>query len=223
MSQEQWTAIDEYLNQHYAPPDPILEGALKNAAEQGLPAIQVSPLQGKFLMLLAQMQGAKRILEIGTLGGYSTIWLARALPPNGQLITLEYDAKHAAVANQNIKAAGLADKVTVRVGPALMTLPQLFAEEQGPFDFFFIDADKANNTAYVQWALSLGRAGSVIVVDNVIRQGEILHAQSEDPAVVGTRQLHEYLAHEPRLSTVALQTVGSKGHDGFVIAIINRV
>lgn len=220
MSSEQWKAVDDYLNRHYWPSDPIQAATLQAQAAAGLPTANVAPNQGKFLMMLAKMSGAKRILEIGTLGGFSTIWLARALPPDGHLITLEYDPTHAEVATQNIAAAGFANQVSVRVGPAIATLPILHDEGQAAFDFVFIDADKGNNANYVQWAITLGRPGTVIVVDNVVRDGRVLLADSDDPSVKGTRLVHEYIASEPRLTAVALQTVGSKGYDGFTLAMI---
>jgi predicted O-methyltransferase YrrM len=192
--------------------------ALRANAAAGLPAIDVAPNQGKLLHLMAQMQGARSILEIGTLGGYSTIWLARALPPDGRLLTLEAEAKHAEVACANVARAGLAGVVEVRVGRALDTLPLLAKEGRGPFDMVFIDADKPSNADYVEWALKLTRPGSIIIVDNVVRAGGILDASSDDPRIQGTRRLYEALAREPRLNATAVQTVGSKGHDGFVLA-----
>jgi predicted O-methyltransferase YrrM len=212
-----WTEIDNYLAKLYSPPDPILERALKHSEAQGLPAINVSPLQGKLLMLLAQLCQARTILEIGTLGGYSAIWLGRALPPEGRLITIELSPKHAEVARANIAQAGLAAHIEVRVGAALEILPEL-AQEGHRFDMVFIDADKPNNPHYLSWALKLTRRGSLIVVDNVVRHGALLEAESADPSVQGTRQLHALLAAEPRLQATVLQTVGSKGHDGLAIA-----
>ena len=218
MPQEQWTAVDRYLTSALLSPDAALEEALRANAAAGLPAIDVAPNQGKLLHLIAQMQGARAILEIGTLGGYSTIWLARALPPDGQLITLEAEAKHAEVARSNVARAGVARVVEIRVGLALDSLPKLVEEGRGPFDLVFIDADKPNNAEYLAWALRLTRLGGVIIVDNVVRGGGVLDATSEDPRIVGTRRLFEALAREPRLSATAIQTVGSKGHDGFVLA-----
>jgi predicted O-methyltransferase YrrM len=219
-SQDLWTAVDDYINGHLVPPDPALDEtfAANNAA--GLPPIDVTPSQAKFLFMLAQVQGARRILEIGTLGGYSTIWLARALPADGRLITLEFSAKHAEVARANIARAGLAHLVEIRLGPALDSLTQLEREGVEPFDFIFIDADKRNNPNYVGWALKLSRPGSIIVVDNVVRDGAIVDADDPDPDVQGSRRLFEMLASEPRLVATALQTVGSKGHDGFAIAVV---
>jgi len=220
MSDERWTAVDRYITDLLVPPDPVLDAALDASAAAGLPAIQVAPNQGKLLGLLARLQGARSILEIGTLGGYSTIWLARALPAGGRLVTLEADPKHAEVARANLAAAGLADVVDVRLGPALDTLPQLAAEELDPFDLIFIDADKPSNAQYLAWALALSRLGTLIVVDNVVRAGAVIDADSDDPNVAGTRRLFELLAEEPRLSATAIQTVGSKGHDGLALAVV---
>lgn len=188
------------------------------SSASGLPAYAVSPTQGKLLFLLAQIQGARSILELGTLGGYSTIWLARALPPDGTLVTLEASPKHAEVAHANIANAGLADRVEFRVGSALDTLPQLAAEGRAPFDLVFIDADKENNPSYFTWALKLSRRGSVIIIDNVVRDGAIMNAASVDPVIRGIRRFHEMLAAEPRVTATAIQTVGSKGYDGFILA-----
>ncbi|MGO9837612.1 MAG: O-methyltransferase [Polyangiaceae bacterium] len=218
MPQDQWNAVDRYIISALLPADSALEEALRANAAAGLPAIDVAPNQGKLLHLMAQMLGARSILEIGTLGGYSTIWLARALPPGGRLVTLEAEAKHAEVARANVARAGLAGVVEVRVGRALDTLPLLAKEGRGPFDLVFIDADKPSNADYVEWALKLTRPGSVIIVDNVVRAGGILDASSDDPRVQGTRRLYEALGREPRLNATAVQTVGSKGHDGFVLA-----
>jgi predicted O-methyltransferase YrrM len=215
-----WSSVDRYIQGALLPADAVLDEALRANATAGLPAIDVAPNQGKLLHLLAQMQGARDILEIGTLGGYSTIWLARALPADGRLVTLEALAKHAEVARANVARAGLSGVVDVRVGPALEALAVLEKEKRRPFDLVFIDADKENNAAYVAWALRLTRPGSVIVVDNVVREGQVLDATSSDPRVQGTRKLYEALSREPRLSATAVQTVGSKGHDGFVLARI---
>ncbi|MCW5317166.1 methyltransferase [Nostoc sp. KVJ3] len=220
MTQEQWTAVDSYFTDLLVPPDPALEAALQTSAAAGLPPHNVSPNQGKLLLLLAQIQGARTILEIGTLGGYSTIWLARALPSDGRLITLEADPKHAAVARANIAHAGLADIVDLRLGQALSTLPQIAAEANSPFDLIFIDADKPNNPDYFRWALKLSRRGSLIIADNVVRNGAVVDATSSDPSVQGVRRFNELLASEPRVSATAIQTVGSKGYDGFAIAIV---
>jgi predicted O-methyltransferase YrrM len=220
MNQAQWTAVDAYLTDLLVPRDAALEAALGASAAAGLPPEHVSPTQGKLLLLLARIQGARSILEIGTLGGYSTIWLGRALPAGGRLITLEADPGRAGVARVTSARAGLADIVDVRVGPALETLPQLAAEGCGPFDLIFLDADKGRNPDYFAWALRLSRPGSLIVADNVVRGGAILDAASPDPSVRGVRRFYELLAAEPRVSATAIQTVGSKGYDGFAIALV---
>jgi predicted O-methyltransferase YrrM len=220
MNQAQWTAVDSYLTDLFVPPDSVLDAALEASAAAGLPPHNVSPNQGKLLLLLAQLQGAHTILEIGTLGGYSTIWLARALPSDGYLITLEADPKHAEVAQSNIARAGLNDLVELRLGQALSTLPQLAAEGHSPFDLIFIDADKPNNPDYLAWALKLSRRGSLIVADNVVRNGAVIDTASGDASVQGVRRFNELLASEPRVSATALQTVGSKGYDGFAIALV---
>jgi predicted O-methyltransferase YrrM len=220
MTQEQWTAVDRYLTDQLLPPDPALDAALQASVAAGLPPINVSPTQGKLLHLLARMQPARNILEIGTLGGYSTIWLARALPAGGRLITLEADPKHAAVARANLVRAGLAEVVELRLGRALDTLPQLLAEGCGPFDLVFIDADKPGYPDYFTWALKLTRRGSLIVADNVVRKGAVIDPASSDPNVQGVRRLHELIAAEPRVSATAIQTVGSKGYDGFAIVLV---
>jgi len=217
---QQWNAVDSYLSDTLGLADPALEGALKASDAAGLPQIAVSAPHGRLLHLLARIHGARRILEIGTLGGYSTICLARALPEDGRLVTLEFDPRHAEVARANIAAAGLADKVEVRVGPAMETLALLQNEGAAPFDLAFIDADKVNNPSYVRWALELGRPGSVIVVDNVVRDGKVADGASEDPSVRGTREALEFIAAEPRLTGTAVQTVGSKGYDGFALAVV---
>jgi predicted O-methyltransferase YrrM len=219
--QEQWTAVDRYITDALVPSDPVLEEALKSSTDAGLPAINVAPNQGKLLHLFARIRGARRILEIGTLGGYSTIWLARALPPDGRLITLELDPKHAEVARANFARAGISARVELRVGRALDTLPKLAAEGLEPFDLIFIDADKASIPDYFTWALKLSRAGTVILVDNVIRKGAVVDATSTDPSVVGVRRFNQLLAAEKRVSATTLQTVGSKGYDGFTLAIVN--
>ncbi len=220
MTQEQWTAVDHYITELLVPPDSALDAALQASAAANLPPHNVSPNQGKLLLLLAQVQGARTILEIGTLGGYSTIWLARALHAGGRLVTLEADPRHAEVARANIARADLSDIVELRIGQALDTLPQLAAEGCGPFDLIFIDADKQNNPSYFAWALKLSRSGSLIVVDNVVRNGAVVDAKSDDPSVQGVRRFNELLAAEPRVSATAIQTVGSKGYDGFVIALV---
>jgi predicted O-methyltransferase YrrM len=220
MSQEQWTAVDRYIADLLAPADPALAAALEASAAADLPAINVTPNLGKLLHLLARVQGARKVLEIGTLGGYSTIWLARALPANGRLITLEADPKHAAIARTNIERAGLARVVELRLGLALETLPRIATEGQGPFDLIFIDADKPSNPDYFTWALRLSRPGSLIVVDNVVRDGKVIDAASTDPSVQGVRRLNELMAAEPRVSVTEIQTVGSKGYDGFALALV---
>jgi predicted O-methyltransferase YrrM len=217
-----WQAVDGYLVDSLLEADPVLEAALTASADAGLPAINVAPNQGKLLQLWARMVGARSILEVGTLGGYSTIWLARALPPGGRLVTLEADPRHAEVATANLARAGLADVVEVVVGRAIDTLPRLADEGRGPFDLAFIDADKQSNADYFGWAVRLARPGGVIVVDNVVRGGGVADAGSDDPVVVGTRRLFEAVAAEPRFSATAVQTVGVKGHDGFLLAVVDQ-
>jgi predicted O-methyltransferase YrrM len=217
-----WASIDRYFGDLLAPSDEKLEAAVKANRKARLPAIDVSPLQGKFLHVLIQMTQAKRVLEIGTLGGYSTIWMARALPKSGRVISLEFNPRHAEVARANLHCAGLLNRVDIRVGPALASLPVLKASGAGPFDLIFIDADKENNPHYLQWALKLSRRGTVIVVDNVARQGSVIEAKSSKPDIVGTRRCLEMMAAEPRLCAVALQTVGVKGLDGFALAVVLR-
>lgn len=221
MSQEQWTAVDNYISEQLLPADPLLDAALAATAAAGLPAISVSPLQGRLLLVLTQLAGARSILELGTLGGYSTICLARALPPGGRVITLESDKKHAAVARENFARVGLDSMIELRLGRALDTLPKLAAEGKGPFDLIFIDADKANIPEYFAWALKLSRPGSVIVVDNVVRDGELADASSTDPSILGVRRLHQILRHEPRVTATTIQTVGVKGYDGFTLVRVN--
>ena len=218
MTTDLWTAVDAYLEEKLLPADPVLEEALRSSAAAGLPNIQVSPTQGKLLYLLAKALGARRVLEIGALGGYSTIWLARALPKDGRLVTLEVEAKHAEVASANIARAGLQDRVEIRLGRALETLPKILAEKRGPFDLFFLDADKANTRAYFEWTLKLSRPGSLIVVDNVVRRGELADASSPSPDVRGMREFLDALASDSRVSATGIQTVGTKGYDGFVLA-----
>ena len=221
MTPEQcWTAVDSYINGLLVPPDPVLETALQACVAAGLPAISVSPSQGKWLQLLARIQQARTILEIGTLGGYSTLWLARALPAGGRLITLELDPKHADVARTNFARAGLSDAIELRLGSALDTLPQLVAEGRGPFDLIFIDADKPGYPDYFAWALKLSRRGTVIIADNVVRNGAVIDASSTDPLVHGVRRFNELVAAEPRVSATEIQTVGSKGYDGFAIMVV---
>ena len=218
MNASQWTHVDHYLTDLLLPPDPALEAALDASRAAGLPAIAVAPNQGKLLHLLASAIGARHILEIGTLGGYSAIWLARALPVGGRLITLESDAAHAAVARANLERAGVASMVEVRVGAALDLLPVIATEGREPFDLIFIDADKPSNAEYFAWALKLSRPGALIIVDNVVRGGDVADPGSRDASVLGTRRFLEALAAEPRVSATAIQTVGSKGYDGFAIA-----
>ena len=222
--QEKWTAVDRYLTGLFGPRDDALDAALEAALEAsraaGLPAYQVSPNEGKLLHLLALSHGARKILEIGTLGGYSTIWLARALPPGGRLITLEANPMHADVARATIARAGFADSVAIRVGRAIDTLPKLQAEGAGPFDLIFIDADKPGNPDYLAWSLRLSRRGTLIIADNVVRGGDVLDAVSSDASVQGVRRFNEMLAREPRVSATAIQTVGSKGHDGCALALV---
>jgi predicted O-methyltransferase YrrM len=217
MSQESWTAIDRYVTDLLLPHDPVLEEALRASDAAGLPAINVAPNQGKMLHVFARSVSARAILEIGTLGGYSTIWLARALAPGGRLVTLEADPKHAAVARENLARAGLAETVDVRVGRAIETLPTL----ECPFDLVFIDADKSSTTEYFAWAVKLTRPGGLIVVDNVVRKGNVIDAASTDVNVIGMRRFLAALAAEPRVTATVVQTVGSKGHDGFALAIVN--
>ena len=220
MPLEDWAAVDQYICNLLVPADAELEATLDASRAAGLPEIQVSANQGKFLGILVKATGARRVLELGTLGGYSTIWMARALPADGQLITLEAEAKHAEAARANITRAGLADVVDVRLGPALDILPSLEAEGVGPFDVIFIDADKVNTAEYFQWALRLSRIGTMIIVDNVVRKGAVVDASSSDANVQGIRRFYERLASEPRVTATALQTVGSKGYDGFAIALV---
>lgn len=213
---QQWRDVDDYFTDLLIPDDPVLAGALAASSAAGLPAIQVTPTQGRLLNLLARMSGARRILELGTLGGYSTIWLARALPPGGRLVTLEADPAHADVARANLARAGLTDAVELVLGPAEQTLPGL----TGPFDLVFIDADKPAYPAYLRACLPLSRPGTVIVADNVVRGGQVAHADSTDERVQGVRRFTELVAAEPRLSATAIQTVGAKGYDGFVLAVV---
>ena len=223
--QERWTAVDRYITDSLLESDPVLDAALDASDAAGLPPIAVTPSQGKLLQLLVRLAGAHTVLELGTLGGYSTIWLARALPADGRLLTLEANPEYAEVAQANVARAGLADIVEMRVGPALDTLPELAAEGAGPFDVIFIDADKQNNPGYFTWALELSQPGSMIIADNVVRGGAILDPLATDPrlgdgGVQGVRRFYELLAAEPRVSATAIQTVGSKGYDGFAVALV---
>ncbi len=222
MDRELWTRVDDYLSRTLVPDDAALAGALAASVAAGLPAIQVAPNQGRLLQLLARAIGARAILELGTLGGYSTLWLARGLGPGGRLVTLEAEPRHAAVAEATFARAGLADVISLRLGPALATLEQLVAERAGPFDLVFIDADKPSMPDYFTWSLQLSRPGTVIVADNVIRDGEVADAASADPSVQGVRRMNELIAAEPRVSATALQTVGSKGYDGFAFVLVER-
>ncbi|MBV9758670.1 MAG: O-methyltransferase [Alphaproteobacteria bacterium] len=220
MSEELWDAVDRWIADRLLPPDPALDAAVAASEAAGLPPIAVAPNQGKLLHLLARLMGARRVLEIGTLGGYSTIWLARALPPDGRLISLEADARHAEIARANIARAGLGGVVEVRVGRALDLLPRLASEGGGPFDLVFIDADKENNAAYLDWSLRLTRAGSLIVADNVVRDGEVIDPVARSPDIRGIRRMFDQMAAEPRLSATAIQTVGSKGYDGLAFILV---
>ena len=220
MSQELWTSVDNYLSEVLVRQDKHLDDAVAASDAAGLPSIQVSPPQGKLLEILIQMMGAKSILEVGTLGGYSTIWMARALPSDGRVVTIEIDPKHAQVAQENFDRAGLSDTIDLKTGNARDILPAMVKEGAGPFDLSFIDADKASNPDYFGWALEMSRPGSVIIVDNVIRDGKVVDADSEDASVKGVRRLNELMAGNPRISVTALQTVGVKGYDGFSVAIV---
>lgn len=221
--QQIWVDVENYIAGHLIPHDDALETAREANTAAGLPAIDVAPPEGKFLHLMAKLAGARRILEIGTLGGYSTIWMARALPAAGQLITLELLPRHAEVAQANLERAGVADRVEIRVGPALESLQQLDREGVQPFDLIFIDADKGNNSNYLQWAIRFSRLGSLIIVDNVIRDGTVVDAENPDESTQGSRKLFEALSAEPRLTATALQTVGSKGYDGMAIALVTSL
>jgi predicted O-methyltransferase YrrM len=229
MSQDLWSAVDGYICERLLAPDPVLEEALAAADAAGLPPIAITPNQGKLLELIVRIHNARSILELGTLGGYSTIWLARALPEGGRLITLERDPRYAEVAGASISNAGVADVVDIRVGPALETLPLLHDEGVGPFDLIFIDADKQNYPGYLEWSLKLSRVGTVIVGDNVVRSGSILDPNAEDPSfgdggvAAGVRRFYELLAAEPRVTATAVQTVGTKGHDGFAMALVTSL
>jgi predicted O-methyltransferase YrrM len=222
MGQRLWTAVDDYFDRALLPSDPALDTALEAAAAAGLPPISVTPNQGRLLAFLARMRGARQVLEIGTLGGYSTIWMARALPAGGRLITLEVDPKHAEVARANLANAGVGDVVDVIVGPALETLPELAADGAGPFDMIFIDADKPSNADYFTWAVELSRPGTLIIVDNVVRGGAVVDPDDDDPRTLGVHRLNERIDAESRVSALALQTVGRKGHDGFVMAMVDE-
>ncbi|NYT57547.1 O-methyltransferase [Alcaligenaceae bacterium] len=221
MNQEQWNKVDDYFSATLAPSDAVLDAALADSEQAGLPAINVAPNQGKLLNLLARISGARRILEIGTLGGYSTIWLARALPVDGSIVTLELEPAHAKVAQANIERAGFGDTVTIMVGSAVDTLKSLVANQTQPFDFVFIDADKQNNPHYLEWSLKLSRPGTVIITDNVVRKGGVADLSNDDPDVEGVRSLFAMAASNPNLSSTAVQTVGAKGWDGFAITVVS--
>jgi len=220
MTKELWKAVDQYITDLLVPADPVLDAALRASDTAGLPSIQVSPTEGKLLYILARMHNAQRILEIGTLGGYSTIWMARALPPDGRLLTLEADAHHAEVARENFVHAGLSNLIQLRLGPALDTLPHVAKEGYAPFDLIFIDANKSNMPEYFEWALRLSRRGTVIIADNIVRDGAVIDAHSTDPDIQGVRRFNELLGAEPRVIATEIQTVGSKGYDGFALALV---
>jgi len=215
-----WVDVDRYFAEHLRLSDPVLDATMQANIAAKLPAIDVAPNQGRLLQLLVQLSGARKILEIGTLGGYSTICMARALPPGGRVISLEFQPAHAAVAQSNIERAGLADRIELRIGAALDSLPMIEQQGLAPFDFIFVDADKVNNPSYLEWAIKLSRAGTLIIVDNVVRDGAVVDAASADPDIQGTRRMFEKLSGEQRLYATALQTVGSKGYDGFAMAIV---
>ena len=220
MNQDLWTAVDDYINGITLSPDDALEATLASAAAAHLPPISVTPAYGKLLHLIAKMQGARRILEIGTLAGYSTIWLARALPEDGRLVTIEVNANRAEIARANIEHAGLAGRVTIHVGAALDVLPRLAAASFGPFDFTFIDADRPNLAEYFEWAVTLSRSGSVVIVDNVVRKGAVIDASSEDQNITGVRRFNERLQRDRRVTATMMQTVSAKGYDGFAMALV---
>jgi predicted O-methyltransferase YrrM len=220
MNQDTWNSVDDYFCERLIPEDPVLNAALADSDAGDLPSHHVAANQGKFLHLLLKMQGARTVLEFGTLAGYSTIWLARALPEDGRVISLEFNPKNADIARNNIARAGLSHKVDIRVGKALDTLPALESEGIAPFDFIFIDADKPNNPHYLEWALKLSRPGTVIIGDNVVRNGAVANAGSTDANVIGVRSFFDLMAANPRLSATALQTVGCKGYDGFSMALV---
>lgn len=220
MNQKTWAAVDDYIVDALFDADPVLEAVMAANHDQGLPAIDVSPAQGKLLSLLVRIRGAKRVLEVGTLGGYSTIWMARALPADGKIVTLELDPHHAGVARSNFELSGVSERVDLRVGPALQSLSALGAENAEPFDLIFIDADKPNNPNYLSWAMRLSRPGTVIVCDNAIREGAVLNDDGLDANVEGARSAFSFIGGDKRLDGTAIQTVGSKGYDGFAIAIV---
>lgn len=220
MGQDLWTRVDTYFETEVLGGDPVLDAVLAASAAAGLPEIAVSPAQGRLLTLYVTMLRARRVLEIGTLGGYSAICMARALPQEGRLVTLEFDLAHAEVARGNFRKAGLADRIDLRVGRAIDSLPRLAEEGAGPFDIVFIDADKPSNPDYLAWALKLTRPGSLIICDNVVRDGAVADETSTNPSVIGTRRMFEMMVAEPRLTVTAIQTVGCKGYDGFALALV---
>jgi predicted O-methyltransferase YrrM len=220
MDEERWSAVDRYITDHLVFPDAVLESAQQASEAAGLRAISVSPNQGKLLFLMAKAMGARKVLELGTLGGYSAIWLARALPAGGRLVTIELDPACADIARQNFRRAGCADAVDLRLGPALEILPHIEAEGLGPFDFIFIDADKVSYPQYLAWSIKLARTGSLIVADNVVRNGAVADAASDDAAVQAVRRFYAVLAAEPRVTATAMQTVGVKGYDGFAVILV---
>jgi predicted O-methyltransferase YrrM len=222
MSEQLWAEVDGYIEQRLVGEDPVLAAAREASAEAGLPPIALTPALGKLLHLLARIHGARRVLEVGTLGGYSTIWLARALPDDGEVVTLELNPRYAEVATANAERAGLAGLIKVKVGPALDSLRSLVAEHADPFDLVFIDADKQSTPEYFELALELTRPGSVIVTDNVVRGGALADADTQDPGAQGMRRFHELLAAQSRVSATTVQTVGSKGYDGFTLALVER-
>ena len=222
MSQTRWEAVDSYLVDTFVPRDEALAAALAASEAAGLPEIQVTPTQGRLLEMLARALGARRILEIGTLGGYSTLWMARGLAAGGRLVTLEYEPRHAEVARANFARAGRSSAIDLRVGAALDLLPRLEQEQAGPFDLVFVDADKVNLPEYFTWSVRLSRPGTLIVIDNVIREGEVVDPESPDAAVQGVRRMNERIAAEPRVSATALQTVGGKGYDGLAFVLVER-
>lgn len=216
-------AVDSYIENLLAPQDDVLTAVIQTLSDQQLPPQSISPIQGKFLQVMARLCGAKKILEIGTFGGYSTIWLARALPENGQLVTIEADPAYASLAQEHIRRAGVADKVDIWVGKALAVLPQLVQNQEGPFDLVFIDADKPPYTEYFQYALRLSRPGTLIIADNVIREGKVLESDSPDEKVLGVQRFNQLLADTPQVNAIILQMVGIKAHDGMALAVVNRV
>jgi predicted O-methyltransferase YrrM len=223
IDQTRWSAVDRYFEDQLVRAGADLEATNKRSLDAGLPAIQVTAAQGKLLMMLAKIQRARNILEIGTLGGYSTIWLARALPQDGRLISLEFDPNHARIAQENIELAGLSDQVQIRVGNAAQTLPLLAEEQRPPFDMIFIDADKPSNPIYFEWALKLSRPGTLIIADNVVRDGHVVDSDSDDPNIIGTRSFLAIVGKEPSVTATAIQTVGEKGYDGFAMILVQDV